>query len=247
MTYLEWVDIVLAAAVRHTETDGNYGLVGVHGHMLGSELSVPADDVGRLALNSAGQDLEAMGLADNQYAMFRSNTNGKKIVRAGGLRSQWPGLFRQVKPLPEDLEVLRRIIEASEVRAETFADAKLVELKDVLQGMGVDASQGSAIAIAHRLHDDHCIGKPLITTGWCQVRPSYIGFVIATQREISGQESLVRELVEEWETTGADFKELLHLDTDRQKAEFCKDVLALANTESSLVDRGRTVSRVLSE
>lgn len=163
--------------------------------------------------------------------MLRSNARGTKVVRAGGLRSQWQALFKHVTPLPEDVEVLRRIIAASEVQAEKFADMRLVELKEVLQEMAsADASQGAAISIAHRLQGDHCIAEPLLTNAWCKVRPSYVGAVIATQREISEHETLVRQLAEEWETTSVEFKELLQLDADRQKAEFCKDVLALANT-----------------
>jgi predicted HTH transcriptional regulator len=41
----------------------------------------------------------------------------------------------------------------------------------------------------------------------------------------------VLRLLEDWETTNTDFKRELHLDSTDDKAEFARDVLALANTQ----------------
>jgi hypothetical protein len=108
-----------------------------------------------------------------------------------------------------------------------------IELKVVLEEMGREATQPAANAVANRLYLDNCLARPILTIGWCTVWPSYIGVVVATQRDISEQEQVVRQLAADWETTSVDVKELLQLDTDRQKAEFCKDLLGLANTRVS--------------
>jgi len=44
-------------------------------------------------------------------------------------------------------------------------------------------------------------------------------------------QALVLGLLEDWETTNVDFKRELRLDTKDEKAEFVRDVLALANTQ----------------
>lgn len=97
--------------------------------------------------------------------------------------------------------------------------------------MGREATLPAAQAISERLYQDSCIAEPLRSNaGGFIVRPSYSGVVLATQREVAEQERLVNELVDEWETTSVEVKEVLGLGTDREKAEFCKDILALANT-----------------
>ena len=65
------------------------------------------------------------------------------------------------------------------------------------------------------------------------VRPTYQGLVWGTRRGFTIESKLIDELVKEWETTDVDFKREISLDTKKQKAEFAKDVLGLANTKSS--------------
>ncbi len=64
------------------------------------------------------------------------------------------------------------------------------------------------------------------------LRPSYRGVVWATRRESTELQTLVRGLLPDWETTNVDFKRELNLGRDKEKAEFVRDVLALANTKS---------------
>lgn len=120
---------------------------------------------------------------------------------------------------------------AGEIHGHGWADLREVELKDILTEMGREATLPAAQAISERLYQDSCIAEPLRSNaGGFIVRPSYSGVVLATQREVAEQERLVNELVDEWETTSVEVKEVLGLGTDREKAEFCKDILALANT-----------------
>ncbi len=234
VTYLEWVDAVLKAAVEATQSDEYRGSIGVVAAQIANKIGVGMEKQEiQAALHTAGEDLAFMGLIEHEQGPFRVGSRGIKVARAGGLRSQWPGVFQQLQPLAEDLAVLRRVVEASEIRDEHWANLNLIELKGVLREMALDATQPMANAIANRLHDDSCLRRPLMTTAWCHVQPTYLGVVLATQREVSLHEQMVRDLVGQWETTSVDVKEVLRLDSEREKAEFCKDVLALANTRVS--------------
>lgn len=63
--------------------------------------------------------------------------------------------------------------------------------------------------------------------------PTYKGLVWGARRDFTIESKFIDELVKEWETTNVDFKQELSLKTEKQKAEFAKDILGLANTKSS--------------
>ncbi|MBA3784676.1 MAG: ATP-binding protein [Acidobacteria bacterium] len=65
------------------------------------------------------------------------------------------------------------------------------------------------------------------------IYPTYKGLVWELKRSYTIESKLIDELVKDWETTNVDFKSELKLDTEKQKANFAKDVLSLANTKSS--------------
>jgi ATP-dependent DNA helicase RecG len=73
--------------------------------------------------------------------------------------------------------------------------------------------------------------------GPVRLYPTYAGVVRATQRLVTEQHQLVKHLAEEWETTTVEFKRELPLSSEKQKAEFARDVTALANTKSSGISR----------
>lgn len=231
MRYVEWVEAVLAGAVKHMSEDEYRGSIGIGIAGVANAVGVGMDKVDvQHALDTAGRDLASMGLVEHERWMLRVRPDAIKVVRAGGLGQLWPELFRSSQPLPEDLKVLQSVVAASEVQGANCADMQEVELKDVLVELGLEASQMAAHAISDRLRHERCIDEPLLTNAMCIVRPTYIGAVIATQREPSKLLSLLNEIVEGWETTSVDVKEVVRLDTERERAEFSKDILALANT-----------------
>lgn len=73
------------------------------------------------------------------------------------------------------------------------------------------------------LHD--CTSRGLSAT--------YRGVVRETRRGETLETKFLDKLVDEWETPTVEFKQELHLYTKPQRAEFVKDVLALANTKAS--------------
>ena len=66
-----------------------------------------------------------------------------------------------------------------------------------------------------------------------EFQASYTGLVWQTRRGFTLESRRIDELVKEGETTSIEFKRELSLDTADQKAEFIKDMIGLANTQSS--------------
>jgi hypothetical protein len=70
--------------------------------------------------------------------------------------------------------------------------------------------------------------------GYCTtIYPTYKGLVWELKRNFTIDSKLIDKLLKDWETTNVDFKRELNLDTNKQKAEFAKDILGLATTKSS--------------
>jgi hypothetical protein len=81
--------------------------------------------------------------------------------------------------------------------------------------------------------------KNLEAQGFAQVFPvagnkpiqcTYAGIVRSTRQPVHEKLSLLQRLVEEWETLKVEFKRQVSVQDNDGKAEFIKDVLALANT-----------------
>ena len=235
MRYVDWVDQVLAALDRAVTGDGNAGLIGVGLHQLLQDLGVPFDQEAQAAIAAAVNDLELMSCADADGLRVKVTSHGQRIARAGGLREGWKSLFDRYVPLEEDRIVLAKIVAMGVIEGGEYASTRLVEVKDALREAGSDPDQGVAIATTKRLQEIGCLHREALITmggqaGKCEARPSYVGIVIVTEKLATEERSLLGDLTADWETTSVDIKEVLELNTDRQKAEFCKDILALANT-----------------
>jgi hypothetical protein len=93
VTYLTWVESVLHATVKVAEADQYRGSIGVGVGAIANELGVGMDDLAvRGALYTAGQDLDSLGVIEHEDWLFRVQPTAIKIVRAGGLRTEWPNL-----------------------------------------------------------------------------------------------------------------------------------------------------------
>jgi hypothetical protein len=62
------------------------------------------------------------------------------------------------------------------------------------------------------------------------IAPTYDGLVVTTRQAETEWTTRLRELVAEGENSNVEFKRELQLGSDRQKAEFVKDAIALANS-----------------
>lgn len=233
--YVEWVDRVLQTVHGLTAGDSSAAIVGVGMPQLQAALAL--QKAGADALRSALRDLDSLGCTDSDNWRTTLSVQGHRAAEAGGMRAGWKSLFDRYSPLEADRAVATKLVEMGLTAGDGFYWVNQVEMKEALGALGQPNDQGAAIVVTKRLESVGCIHPdPLITMGadgYCRVIPTYVAIVVATQRVATDQQAMLRELVQQWETTSVDFKELLELNSDRQKAEFCKDILALANTRTS--------------
>jgi hypothetical protein len=236
--YIDWVDQVLVTLDRIATGDANAALMGVDVHRLQSELGVFSADHGYEAVATAVNDLELLSCAEADGYGVKLNTQGHRIARGGGLRAGWKSIFDKYRPLDEDRRVLSKAVGISLHESADLAWTERVEIKEALRSAGRSPDQGDAIALTKRLQSIGCLHSEALITmggnaGMCEAHPTYVAVVVTTQQLTTEQQTLLDDLIEEWETTGVDVKETLELRSERQRAEFCKDVMALANTRVS--------------
>lgn len=116
--------------------------------------------------------------------------------------------------------------------------ARLAEIhaKDVLARFGGVWDNDAIIwasAIVASLKAAGMVREHSALGGYIRAWPTYVGVVRVTKAEPHEWQSVIRDALADWETTNVDFKRELGLDRDAAKAEFVRDVLALANTKSS--------------
>lgn len=234
MTYLEWVQHAYDVIARDLTSDDdfkrNYGLLphSVPGlfHVTGTEFST--------AVDQAVRDLSAIGLlAHDDQHLLTLGRNGRALTEAGTatLNQIWPVIFKTLELTAAHQEILIAMIGACKEEREEFAFQTTPWLHEITAGAGLSISRADEMGFFKATTLNHLTEGPGAMSGGVMLRPTYAGIVRATQREISELERLIAELEKEWELPNVDFKRELSVDTDEQKSEFVKDMIALATTQ----------------
>jgi hypothetical protein len=137
----------------------------------------------------------------------------------------------------EQLAFLVAAVALAEVDEGQWSLMGEVEARDVFAELGWCERDHSAYDLPHSLDDIGLVTHTPMMGGSSRVRPTYRGVVRATQRVNTQWQSRIESMVDEWETTTVEFKELLPLGSEKAKAEFAHDIIALANTKASGRDR----------
>jgi hypothetical protein len=115
-----------------------------------------------------------------------------------------------------------------------YATVEEVTGADVARELGWDdAGAGRLFDIVQRLADLGCLQSQAYLGGRIDLSPRYVGVVRASEAEQTEWQALVDELLPEWETVTVEFKRSVQLGRDKEKAEFVRDILALATTKAS--------------
>ena len=161
MTYLDWVDAVLEAAVQVAAADDYSGSVGVGIAAIANAVGVGMDKDVQGALHTASDDLAAMGMRTNPG----SSGFGRVLLgwfERAAFGPSGPASFESSARCQKSPRPRHR---GSEVREERWADLRIIELKDVLRDMGREASHPAACAISDRLRQDNTVAPPVLTSG----------------------------------------------------------------------------------
>lgn len=241
MDYIEWVARVAHAFAR---TEKRYQQSSLAALAVDLDL-IPQggllDKHAHQALWHAIEDLGRLGViqAINEHQL--AETEATRRLRAGArLESAWPRFFTSFLE-PEPAEFLDALVRLSPVAHDGWADTAWLTAELVFTELGWSTSQRTDITRAHEIcnvleEPQAAFVESRRASGSLPailLRPNYRGVVRATQQLSSEWQQRLEALVNEWETVTVDFKETLALKTDRQKAEFVKDAIALATTKAS--------------
>jgi hypothetical protein len=243
MDYVEWVDHVArtfaAAEKRYQQLDIA---------SLAKALGLSADNgqlpnERHLALGNALDDLTALGILEQKNSMLIRETENTRRLRAGArLETTWKSFFEPFLE-SEHSAFLEALVGISQQPATHWADVVWTTAHEVFSRLAWSTSERDDILRAHEiasvLEEGGLIRARRATgsLGALRLRPTYRGVVRATRQDATEWQERLEQLVAEWETVTVDFKEQLSLKGQRQKAEFVKDVLALATTKASGAER----------
>ena len=235
--YIDWVDRVFRAIGAHSDADRDAVFMGVDVARVATRSGIdPAmpgffESPERLAVIIAFADLRQLGVIvspqPQDYDRARLTQDGRQAL-ARGLRSLWPEIL-SIHLDDAHLTMLQRAVSLSEVRTRSHAQMADIDASEAMAG----SDRGDVYTTAKILEEAGCATLRAFLGGAVRLRVTYVGLVRATQAEQTRWQTLVADLLPEWETTNVEFKRSLSLDNPSQKAEFAKDVMALANTKSS--------------
>lgn len=243
MKYVDWVQRVLQATGELTRADAQARLVGVPWDQVLGRLGGPSDASSPAfhqspqfeALADAVKDLDRLGLVEPGSVgslSVRLTQEGRRLA-VQSLRSMWPQVFA-IYLDDEQMGFLRQATALSEDRQVGYARVEWVPWQKVFDALGWRTSDNApAYDITARLEEEGCLVHMAALGGRIEVYPTYAGIVRATEQVQTELQQLVAGLLPEWETTNVEFKRQLDLATKADKAEFIRDILALATTKSS--------------
>lgn len=244
MDFVDWCGLVLQQCIQATKTSENARLIGVSQYEVAAALcaAIGTTDYSKLpdftettfygGLIAALGQLTAQGLLEHARYQFYW-----RVTRYGRELANDPlPLWLQIchNSLDEEYEELLRVVN----RLSPQTEPDHVWLQDIRpEALFAELSWDKDIKrlwrVSRDLNDEGFILGRFWSGGECELRATYQGLVWETRRGLTVISRFIDNLVAEWETTSVEFKREVYLDTADQKAEFIKDVLALANTRVS--------------
>lgn len=241
MKYVDWVQLVATGFISVWRSKGP-ATRGVRISEVLEEMQIPRDDLSEESVRDALTDLEQLGLLEDAGSpmgrdgkIVRPSQEGRKLDKAP-LRTLWPQLFE--RHLDDDqLEFLSALSQLSEERLSFTARLLDVTGQSVVEHLGRNWSDPDTLVWAYRTFEElEALGLAsghAASGGFLSCHATYGGLVVATEQRATEAMQLLERLLADGETTNVDFKRELNLSRDREKAEFVRDVLALANSQLS--------------
>jgi len=243
MDYVDWVNEVMRGFVKAwQESNANAKLVGISIHeivpALGFKIDTRTPDFDRTklaeAVRDALRDLDRMGLIDEDYRYYKLTQEGSKFPIAS-LSTAWQQIIG-VYLDEEQIIFLKKTSEIGQEVFDTYVCVKDLTAQQVFTELSWpwdDDGIAKGYLITKQLHEIGMIQRNATMGGHIGVIPTYIGITRITREVETEWSNLMKQLVDEWETTNVDFKRELNLNRDKEKAEFVRDILGLATTKSS--------------
>ena len=178
------------------------------------------------------RDLKRFGLVDPQSRNDIRISQEARKIRVASLRTTWPGIHETWLD-DRQARFLGKLCELSEQRGEDSANLAEIHGDEVLAAIGETPNEAIPSPSSTHWNRSGLVDASAMTLGNFLAFPTYSGMVLATEKAATEGQKLVADLLDDWETTNTEFKRELHLGTKDEKAEFIRDVLALANPQVS--------------
>lgn len=243
MRYIDFVHAVFSAAVRAVGADYNARLIGANELEVLKLLDLGIDPASAEFWNSAAhraciaaiQDLDDLSVISADGHLVKVGDYGREIHQAG-MPALWSRFFAPAIDA-ESADFLRALTELAEVPGDRFVGLNYPTVAEVFQHLGWPWSETeiTRVVFIHSQLEDAGLARGVRAGGGFihGLAPTYGGFVRVTQQEPTAIRELVSGLVPEWETTTVEFKREIPLAKANQKAEFVKNLCALATTKAS--------------
>jgi hypothetical protein len=207
--------------------------VGVDVHQV--LVDVECDARGESVLIEPVLDLIQVRLLDGDHHHVKLSALGRQVGTTPLSDVLWPWLFKQLHVEGEDLQFMAKAVELTEEQHELCAVMRHIDAVPVAEAMGMSGDLVELVYLFKRLHEEVPLELVvgIATFGTVELRVRYAGVVLATQQAQTELVELVTSFLPDWETVTVEFKREVHLDTKEQKADFIRDVAALATTKAS--------------
>lgn len=242
MDFIEWCSRVLDGAINAGRTAGGWQGSGIsEADLTRSVFGRDAiDDQLRTRMLAAAWQLGSVGLIE-QPGFLNDSRFFARVTRAGLAAAEdilplWTRICSTSLSAPQQ-RLLRTVNHLSQHEDDKAPWLGTLSHNEVVAAFGQATWQ-----------DIHPLLKQLEEVGLvtCQEVPvgpgfslgadiyaTYAGLVWEHRRHLTLISQEIDRLVSEWETVSVDFKRELRTDTADNKAEFIKDIIALANTQAS--------------
>lgn len=180
-------------------------------------------------------DLEKIGLiVDGTNSFHKLSLDGQ--ASAKNIRLLWQEICRR-ECLPFLIPILKTINRLSAKEDDHFGRVEMIDEHTIrleVQALGGDYSSLSDYDLAAALNELRRRRLIFCERGEYpdEARANYFGLVWERKRDLVIRDKEIDDLILEWETPCVDFKRELYLGNAGEKAEFIKDIIALANTQA---------------
>jgi hypothetical protein len=245
--YVDWVETVWQGIApwweQAEETDKTFGF---QVEQIGAQLQLPANlhspdpaiHDPALAILTVFWDLRRLGLLENTIDAASPWYKPAASVEAQ-LGAPLSGLWTQLRDLrfPKDREAfLAATVRLSQDVRPTHVLLRDLTGAEVFDDLGWPWDPSRADNVVRGLASARPAVIELTSAAMgaeFEFYPTYIGCAHVTRGPDLEWAPRIEKWVEDWETTNVEFKRDVVLKSPRQRAEFVKDILALANTKTS--------------
>lgn len=233
MDYVAWCGLVLSELVSLWEQSPRDRQLGVHDRALVDRITPHAPVHEGLAseVGDALHDLCDLGLVVDVHGRFW------KVTSSGLSYADDPVPTWQLicsTPLRSDQrELLAVVNRVSQQEGRDLTTVHWIDRDAVESELPSDFDPDMVDPIAEELGKAGHVDRRAFLGGHLELAANLRGLIWETRRDHAFVAAAVEELLEVGETTSVEIKRQLNTKTKSEKAEFVKDILALANTQAS--------------